>query len=472
MSSKRIHLTYAFFKIIYMTKKFSPQRFCFSLFFVFCTIRLSAQNPFITHIYAADPSAHVWPNDTNTLWLFTSHDEPGTNHHATMFDYHVFSTKDLVHWIDHGRVLSVDDVDWAISHAWATDAVYWKGNYYFVFCMRDKENSDLFRIGLAISDRPEGPFKSIGQIRGVEQGMDPSIFVDDDNQPYLIFAHNRKCYIGKLSDDLLSVSELKIIKELPQLQEGPWLHKYNGKYYLSYPGLRNDQWPEVMYYSVADKIMDTYVPMGQYIPYFEGQAGSNHGSIVKFKDKWIAFYHSAILSKGNGYERSLMADFLFYDKDGKIIPIIPSKNGITQGKTVECIIQIEAENGSASGGKLMGTYTESILKGYSGHGYVTGFNHNEEYVEVLVQLAKDQKYAMEIFYSAGNDKKIAVCVNDFMLNGDYAAWKDIILPKSQSFTSIVIGEVELKKGDNKVRIQSYNGDFKLDKIVFKPIINN
>jgi len=440
------------------------------LAFQFITINSFAQKPLISHIYAADPSAHVWLDNPNKLWVYASHDVTGTNHHATMFDYHVFSTEDLVNWTDYGRVLSVDDVDWAITHAWATDAVQWKGNYYFVFCMRSKVNSDLFRIGLAISDRPEGPFKSIGQIRGVEQGMDPAIFVDDDNQPYLLYAHNRTCFIGKLSDDLLTVHNLKAIKETPQLQEGPWMHKHNGQYYLSYPGLRNDQWPEVMYYSVADKVMGDYKPMTQYIPYFEGQAGSNHGSIVKFKDQWIAFYHSMILSNGNSYTRNLMADFLTYDKDEKINTIVPTVNGITEGKPVNCIIQLEAENGVASGGKLMGTYAESTAKGFSGLGYVTGFNHNEEYVEVLVQLAKDQKYTMEVFYSAGNDKKIAICVNDFMFNGDYAAWKDIILPKSQSFTSFVIGEVSLKAGDNKVRIQSYNGDFKLDKVVFKPVV--
>ncbi len=435
----------------------------------FISINSFAQKPLINHIYAADPSGHVWSDNPNKLWVYASHDVTGTNHHATMFDYHVFSTEDLVNWVDYGRVLSVDDVDWAITHAWATDAVQWKGNYYFVFCMRSKVNSDLFRIGLAISDKPEGPFTSIGQIRGVEQGMDPAIFVDDDNQPYLLYAHNRTCFIGKLSDDLLNVSELKAIKETPQLQEGPWLHKYNGKYYLSYPGLRNDQWPEVMYYSIADKIMGDYKPMGQYIPHFEGQAGSNHGSIVKFKDQWIAFYHSAFLSKGNGYERNLMADFFTYDNDGKINTIVPTANGITGGKPVNCIIQLEVENGIASGGKLMGTYVESTSKGFTGHGYVTGFNHNEEYVEVLVQLAKDQKYTMEVFYSADADKKIAICVNGFMLNGDYAAWKDIILPKSQSFTSAVIGEVSLKAGDSKIIIQSYSGNFKLDKVVFKPI---
>jgi len=441
----------------------------YTVVFHFFSIESFAQKPLINHIYAADPSGHVWPDNPNKLWVYASHDVTGTNHHATMFDYHVFSTEDLVNWVDYGRVLSVDDVDWAITHAWATDAVLWKGNYYFVFCMRSKVNSDLFRIGMAISDRPEGPFKSIGEIRGVDQGMDPSIFVDDDNQPYLLYAHNRTCFIGKLSDDLMRVSELKAIKETPQLQEGPWMHKYNGKYYLSYPGLRADQWPEVMYYSVADKIMGDYKPMSQYIPFFEKQAGSNHGSIVKFKDQWIALYHSMHLSDGNSYTRNLMADFLTYDKDGKINTIVPTANGITSGNPVNCIIHLEAENGIASGGKLVGTFVENTAKGYTGHGYVTGFNHNEEYVEVLVQLAKDLKYEMEVHYSAENDKKIAVCVNGFMLNGDYAAWKNIILPKSKSFTSAVVGQVSFKAGDNKVMIQSYNGDFKLDKVIFRPV---
>jgi hypothetical protein len=86
------------------------------------------QNPFITHIISADPSGHVWANDSTTLWIYASHDVPGTNHHATMFDYHVFSTTDLVNWTDHGRVLSVDDVDWAIDYAWAIDVLTGREN--------------------------------------------------------------------------------------------------------------------------------------------------------------------------------------------------------------------------------------------------------------------------------------------------------------------------------------------------------
>ena len=120
-----------------------------SFLIILSALSSNAQNPLISHFYSADPSAHVWPSDSNTLWLYVSHDEPGTNHHATMFDYHVLSTRDLIHWTDHGRVLSVDDVDWAVSHAWAIDAAFWNDKYYLVFCMRYKINSEEFKITIS-----------------------------------------------------------------------------------------------------------------------------------------------------------------------------------------------------------------------------------------------------------------------------------------------------------------------------------
>lgn len=446
-------------------------RILFISYLLICILQFNfAQNPLIDHIYAADPSGHVWNEYPDRLYLYTSHDVNGTNHHSTMYDYHVFSTEDLINWIDHGRVLSSDDVDWAINHAWASDAAYWKGNYYFVFCMREKQNSVKFRLGLAISNKPEGPFTSIGMIQGPE-GMDPSIYIDD-NQPYIIYAHDRKCYVAKLSEDLLSVvpGSTEIIKEgLPQLQEGPWVHKYNNKYYLSYPGLRNDQWPEVMYVSVADQINGPYSPQNQYIPFFDGQAGSNHGSIVEFKSKWIAFYHSSWIS-GNSYERTLMADFVTYNADGSIQPITPSKNGISNGKPIVCKIKLEAEYGKASGGNFGGTYPESVQKGYSGNGYVTGFNHNEEFVEVLAQLSKDIEFTVEVVYASDNERKVAFRAGSFMLNGDYASWKDIILPESEKFTSFDIGNIKLKAGDTKLRLMSLNGDIRVDYFLLKPIV--
>ncbi len=441
------------------------------LCFIFVADEIKAQVPLISHIFAADPSAHVWSNDENTLWIYASHDESGTNHHATMFDYHVFSTKDMVNYIDHGRILSIDDVDWAISHAWAIDAAYWKGKYYLIFCMRIRKNSEKFKIGIAVSNRPEGPFSNVGIVAGIDEGMDPSLFIDDEH-PYLIWAHDRHCYIAELNDDLLSIKNetlTDITAGLVQLQEGPWLHKYNSKYYLSYPGLRDNEWPEVMYYSISDSPFGPYKSMGQYIPYFDGQSGSNHGSIVEFKNKWYAFYHSAHLSGDNEYTRNLMVSELEYNLDGTIKTIKPGAGETNKQSPIKCVIKIEAENGKSAGGKLDGIFVDTVQVEYSGSGYVTGFDQSEDFVEVLVQLANDAEYLLKIAYTAEKDTKIAVLNNKFMLNGGYGDWKDIILPKTDMIKILDISKIQLNSGDNKIRVMSKNGDLNIDYFLFIPI---
>jgi hypothetical protein len=169
---------------------------------IFCLLaglaatRLQAGNPLIPTVYSADPSAHVWPGD-DRLWLYCSHDQPGTNTNDTMVSYHVFSSSDLVDWTDYGVVLHLKDVHWAISHMWAPDCVLWKGTYYLVYCAKEK-GTGLFRTGLATGRRPQGPFKDIGFIGGVESGQDPALFVDDDGTPYLFWGSGGTCHGGGL----------------------------------------------------------------------------------------------------------------------------------------------------------------------------------------------------------------------------------------------------------------------------------
>ncbi|MES2411141.1 Carbohydrate binding module (family 35) [Flavobacterium aquidurense] len=429
-----------------------------------------AQNPLFPHIYTADPSVHVWENDPNTLWVYASHDVPGTNHHATMFDYHVFSTTDLKSWTDHGRVLSVDDVSWAISHAWAIDAVLWKGTYYLVYGMKERATG-MFRTGLATSQRPEGPFTDIGFIKGVEWGQDPALFVDEDSQAYLFWGSSNSCFAAKLTDDLKAIvpeTKIELTSQLTNVFEGPWVHKYQGKYYLSYPGLQNKQWPEIMYYAVADKPLGPYEYKGIYIPQFEKQSGTNHGSIIKYKNNWLAFYHSAWIS-GVSESRNVMADFLEYDKKGAIKMIHPTKVGL--GKSV-CTILLEAENGKAAGGKLDGTQTADSQKGFTGRGYVTGFDIDEDYVKVLVQLAKDEKFKLRIRYAAPKDTKINLIVNELMYNGSTSTWKDIVFPKSDNFNYFDVGIVNLRTGDNYIKLTSQNGNINVDNFLLEPISEN
>jgi hypothetical protein len=433
-----------------------------------CTIMSTqAKKPLMEHIYAADPSAHIWPSDPNTLWLYTSHDVPGTNHHATMFDYHVFSTTDLVNWTDHGRVFSVDDADWAISHAWAIDAAYRHNQYYLVYCMIEAATG-MFRTGLAVSDLPQGPFTDIGFVEGVEWGQDPALFVDDDNTPYLFWGSGGRCHAVQLTDDLKSAipeTRIELTDQLTEVFEGPWIHKYQGKYYLSYPGLPGGNWPEQMYYAIADKPLGPYKSMGKYIPLFDGHSGTNHGSIIQFKDQWIAFHHAAIVSGGKSEVRNLMADWLYYNKDGSIKTIVPSDQSITGGKDTKITILLEAENGKAAGGKLHGSFVESTTPGFSGRGYVTGFDVSHDNFSVLAQVSKDMKANMKIRLSAEKDFKADILIGPLMRDG----WNGTPFTKTNGWEEVDLGEVQLFEGNNIIRFTCKNNvNLKVDYVKLEP----
>jgi hypothetical protein len=435
-----------------------------TLMLVLCA-NLFSQTPLVHHVYAADPSGRVWENDSETLWLYTSHDIPGTNHHATMHGYHVFSTKDLVNWIDHGRVLSVDDVDWAFTHAWAIDAVYHRGKYYLVYCMKEGKTG-MFRTGLATSDLPQGPFTDIGFIEDVEWGQDPCLFIDDDETPYLFWGSGGSCHAVQLTDDLLNVvpgTRRNLTDELSEVFEGPWVHKYEGKYYLSYPALPDGNWPQALYYATADNPLGPYQFQGEYIPRFNGQAGTNHGSIVKFKDDWIALYHAALVSDGMSEVRNLMADFLYYNEDGTIKTILPSEESVFRGEEPSYKILLEAEFAEGAGGNMEGVDMADSDLGFSGSGYVTGFDVQHDYVEVLAQVAKDIKGDLIVRLSSDADSKLDILVGVNMLDG----WDGTPISKTDGWQEINFGQVDLAAGNNLIRISSKNGasNLKIDYIL-------
>jgi hypothetical protein len=435
-----------------------------------------AQNPIFTHVFTADPSPHVWPND-DRLWVYTSHDEPGSNNHYGMTSYHAFSTTDLVNWTDHGRILHLENVAWAESHAWAMDAAYYRGKYYLIYCMKEA-GIGLFRTGVARSDRPEGPFTDLGYIKGVEFGQDPALFIDDDasqpdgeGTPYLFWGHDRQCYGAELNTDLMSIKPETVVDFKPQLKyvfEGPWVHKHNGKYYLTYPGLTPRRWPEKMFYAVADKPLGPYEFKGCFIDDFEGQSGTNHGGVVTYKGKDIMFYHSAWLSGGLSETRSVMADYLNYDEDGNILPIVPSKEGLAKAKRTKTTLMLEAENGFAAGGELYNVFVDTHITGYSGKGYVTNFDNPYDHVSILAQVAKPAKYRFIVSYASPEGESN----HDVLI--DSHQYKTFVFPQSDTFCEIDFGMVELKAGDNLVRIFKRNwkpskGVFAIDYIKLEQV---
>lgn len=431
-----------------------------------------AQVPLIPHVYTADPSAHVWPNDPDTLWIYTSHDEPGTNTHKTMFSYHAFSTQDLVNWVDHGRILSVDDVPWASTMAWAIDAVYWRGKYYLVHCMKEAATGTT-RTGLAVSEYPQGPFVDAGYIKGVDFGQDPALFVDDDGKPYLFWGAGHKLTAAQLTDDLRAIKEDTLVDLTPQLKEGfegPWVHKYQGKYYLSYPGLEGGKWPQQLYYAVADKPLGPYTFQKIFTPKFKRHGSTNHGSIVKWKDKWISFHHGSHLSGGKGTQRSSLADWLSYEADGTIKTIKDPK-GLGLAKQSNITIFLEAENAPRQGGKFGGTHVEDKKAGYSGEGYVTGFETNFNSVTVMAQVAKPMKADLTIRLETEKDIRADVFIGPRLL--DKGAWRGNPIKKTDGWWEMEFKDIQLDAGDNRIRFQGYGAEnLKVDWFKIVPKLKN
>ena len=429
-------------------------------------------NPIIPTVFSADPAAHVWPGD-DRLWIYASHDEPGTNTHDTMVSYHVFSSSNLTDWTDHGCVLHLKDVEWAVSHMWAIDAALWKGTYYLVYCAIEKATG-LFRTGLATSPRPQGPFKDIGFVEGVEQGQDPALFIDDDDTPYLYWGYGSQCFACQLSDDLRSAlpgTTIELTDQLTWVYEGPWVHKYNDKYYLSYPGLRDGTWPEEMFYAIADQPLGPFKFMGEYIPKFDGQAGTNHGSITEYKGKWYAFHHSAWIS-GMSEVRSLMCDELHYNDDGSIQPIVPSQTGVAAGGSVT--IELDAASVEMACGELRGTRVETQRPGTTGAGSVTGFDQPQFGLTFFVQSAAPMQCNLKIRYIAPErDRRNKILVNGFGVDDprtpDPNGYdKAQLFMRTDEWREHDAGTVQLKEGDNFIRIYAGEGGIEIDRIRLVP----
>lgn len=287
-----------------------------------------AGNPFIRHMYTADPSAHVW--DDGRLYVYASHDIAPPRGCDLMDQYHVFSTDDMLNWVDHGEILSSADVDWGRPEGgfmWAPDCAYKDGTYYYYFPHPSESAwNDSWKIGVATSKHPAKDFKVQGYIKGIESLIDPCIFMDDDGQAYFYHGGGARCMGGKLKDNMMEIDgEMQQMLGLDDFHEAAWVHKYNGTYYLSYSD-NHDGWTggvkgyNRMRYATSDSPLGPWTSRGIYMQ--PTNSYTNHGSIVEFKGHWYAFYHNSDLSEHNDefnfWLRSICVDKLYYDKDGSI----------------------------------------------------------------------------------------------------------------------------------------------------------
>ncbi len=204
----------------------------------------TAQNPVIRDQFSADPTARVF-NDR--MYIYPSHDIPGATEKLKewfcMADYHVFSSDNLSDWTDHGVIISQERVPWVDAGSysmWAPDCVFKDGRYYFYFPAAPKGEERGFRVGVAVADKPEGPFMPMRKpIDGIN-GIDPCVLVDDDGSSYIYWA-GMGLRGARLSDDMMTLaSEPVLIDGMPEgFKEGPFVFKRDGKYYFTFPWVQD-----------------------------------------------------------------------------------------------------------------------------------------------------------------------------------------------------------------------------------------
>jgi beta-xylosidase len=295
---------------------------------ILISVNVSAQkNPFITQMYTADPSAHVWQD--GRLYVYPSHDVDPPRGCDLMDQYHVYSTDDMVNWVDHGEILRASQLKWGRPEGgfmWAPDCAYKNGTYYFYFPhptgSGDQWNS-TWKIGVATSKYPAKDFQPQGYIEGLESMIDPCVFVDDDGQAYFYYGGGGTCKGGKLKDNMVEIDgAMKPMEGLEDFHEASWVHKYKGIYYLSYSdnhdennskdGVKGDN---RMRYATSNSPLGPWKYQGIYMQPTDSY--TNHGSIVEYKGKWYAFYHNSSLSH-HDWLRSICVDRLYYNNDGTI----------------------------------------------------------------------------------------------------------------------------------------------------------
>ena len=315
---------------------------------------VQAQNPIIRDQFTADPTARVF---NNKVYLYPSHDiVPPAGQRQDWFcmeDYHVFSSENLTDWTDHGVIVTQNKVPWVRPDSysmWAPDCVERNGKYYFYFPSAPKDGRG-FGIGVAVADRPEGPFIcELEPIKGIS-GIDPCVLQASDGNAYIFWGAGRcaklKPNMKELADDTpkekvkfgnreFEMYGVNCLKDLPNRQaEGPFAFEYNGNYYLTYPYVRENT--EVLGYAMSKNPMGPYEYKGLIMPEHENGCWTNHHSIINYKGQWYLFYHHNYFSPRDDKRRSACIEKLYFNSDGTIQEVKQTLRGVGINKATEKI---------------------------------------------------------------------------------------------------------------------------------------
>lgn len=293
-------------------------------------------NPIIQGWYA-DPEGIVFGE---RYWVYPTYSAP---YDAQVF-FDAFSSPDLVHWTKHARILDTNAVSWASRAMWAPSLIAKDGRYYFFFAANDIQNDrESGGIGVAVADRPEGPFRDylgrplVGQFHNGAQPIDAFVFRDSDGRHYLIYGGWRHCNIARLQDDFrgfVAFADGTVFKEITPAGyvEGPFMFKRGGKYYFMWS---EGGWTGPDYsvaYAIADRPLGPFQRIGKILQQDPKVAtGAGHHSVIQVpgNDEYYIVYHRRPLEETDGNHRVICIDRMEFDADGFIQPVQITFEGVS-----------------------------------------------------------------------------------------------------------------------------------------------
>ncbi|MCM1151017.1 MAG: family 43 glycosylhydrolase [Alistipes sp.] len=315
--------------------------------------------------YAADPAAHVFEGKIHVYctrdWPSPVTDRSDGNHYDMREYSHFRVDPRSGEVVRTDSILVLEQVPWASRQLWACDVAYKNRRYYLYFPAKDREGT--FRIGVAVSDRPEGPFAADPHPISGTYSIDPAVF-EDDGKFYLYFGglqggqlqrydSNRplekerlpesgepalSARVARLSDDMHALAE----KSRPVLLldtdgkplraddphrffEAAWMHKHDGTYYFSYSTGSGHE----ICYATGDNPYGPFTYRGVLLTPVVGW--TTHQSICFFDGRWYLFFHDSVPSGGVSSLRSAKFCELVHEADGSI-RTVPGKSGKEESK--------------------------------------------------------------------------------------------------------------------------------------------
>lgn len=299
-----------------------------------------AGNPFVSGWYA-DPDNEFYEGE---YWVFPT----SSYAYAEQTYLDAFSSPDLVNWTKHPDILTTKDVKWATEAVWAPAPIARNGKYYLYFGANDIQededanNTKVGGIGVAVADRPEGPYIDaigaplIGHYYNGAQPIDQDVFIDDDGQAYIYYGGHSHANVAKLNEDMISIGNLDgsngtgngttQYKEITpeNYTEGSQMIKRNGTYYFMWS---EGGWGGPDYsvsYAMADSPLGPFERKAKILQQDDAVAtGSGHHGVIHVPGTEIYYivYHRRPLTETDGNHRVLAYDRMYFNDDGTIAPV-------------------------------------------------------------------------------------------------------------------------------------------------------